>query len=324
MKFPTLLMSVFLFFCVSNRVTGQELIRFVSFPSFGKNSPIYLAKHRGYFASVGLAVEVVHSFQDAVLPVAAKKAEIANVLCTEALEAIQQTRAYQIIAARDAMLPVGTLSLENSSIKSPTDYHGKLWGHSQGWSPEKAILPIIAKRTNLDPTSVRIIHLEFAARLPALITGEVHFISAWWGSGYPPLKIAAQKRGIDLRFIRWSDYDIDLYGNCLLARKDWLEAKPNAIKGFLNGLVRGFEEAIANPTAAIEAVIAQNPNQSSEREVLFLSWQQSTELVFDKYSRSQGMFAIEESKLARTRDILDIKNPLPIVQTYTNSYLPRK
>jgi len=323
--FTTIILASFLTLasCISARSPTQK-VALSSWPSYGKNSGFYLAMDRGYFSDNLVSFKLIDSFQDALLPLKTGEAEVAQVLCSEALTAIDQGARYHIIAIRDAIFPVGTISLPTSGIKSPSDYEGKIWGHSETFSPEKAILPALAKKTGFDPKTVRLIHIEFPARLPALLKGEVDFISAWWGSGYPPQLIAAYKQNVELNFIRWSDYGIDIYGECLVARNEWLETSPSTVRAFLTAATKGFEQAIADPDAAVKAVIAQNPNQAGQEEVIRLAWKQSQDLIYDEHTRNHGMFWIDKEKLSRTRSlILGEKLEKPIETTYLNDFIPQ-
>lgn len=316
---------VFSVIVLSSCIAIQPSIRKVSlssWPSYGKNSGFYLALERGHYSSRDVDFRLIDSLQNALLPLETGDAEVAQVLCSAALAAIEQGADYRIIAIRDAVLPVGTISLTSSGIKTPSDYERKRWGHSETFSPERALLPALAQNTGFDPNTVRLIHLEFPARLPALLKGEVDFISAWWGSGYPPQLIAARKQNIELDFIRWSDYDIDIYGECLVARNDWLKSSPSVARAFLEATQQGFEEAMTDPNSAIKAVIAQNPDQVGQEEVIALAWEQSQDLINDEQTMTHGLFWIDEAKLSNTRKlILGLATKVPIERTYTNEFL---
>lgn len=318
-------MSVLIVFCSScvNPIMPLEKVVLSSWPSYGKNSGFYLAIDRGYFEDEGIQLVIQDSFQNAMLLLESGDAQLTQVLCSSALSAIEQGGDYRIVAIRDAIIPVGTISLKSEAIRTPADYEGKLWGHSESFSPELAILPALAERSSFDPDSVDIVHLEFPARLPALLNGDVDFISAWWGSGYPPQLLAARQQGIEIDFLRWSDFGIDAYGECLVARNDWLISSPVAAAGFFAAADRGFRDAIADPESAVNATIRLNPSQEDQKAVIALSWEQSEDLVYDSKSLVQKLFWIDANRLLETRRLIlgDTSNS-PIEETFTNEFLP--
>jgi NitT/TauT family transport system substrate-binding protein len=299
-------------------------VRLSSWPSFGKNAGFDLANQRGYFQDEGIDFDLITSYQQAALvPLSAGEVEVAQMLCSDALNAIEQGGELRVIGVRDAKFPVGTVSLATSNIRTPADYAGKRWGHNVGNSPEQKLLPTLAAQTGFDPTTVKLVHVDYPAQLGALIQGQIDFVSAWWGSGYPEMLLAARDQGVELRFIRWSDYGIDVYGECLVARVDWLDEHPDLAKAFLSSAVKGFLDSQSEPDAAVDAVIASNADQSEQREAIKLQVIQSMELVNDEYVDQHGLFSISGEKLSRTRDaILGMTTKVAIENTFTNEYLP--
>jgi NMT1/THI5 like len=72
-------------------------------------------------------------------------------------------------------------------------------------------------------SSVRIVNVPFNARVAALLSGEADFASAWYGSGLVQLGSILAKAGTPFTFIRWSDHRIDIHGQCLAAKVQWLQ-----------------------------------------------------------------------------------------------------
>jgi ABC-type nitrate/sulfonate/bicarbonate transport system substrate-binding protein len=77
--------------------------------------------------------------------------------------------------------------------------------------------------------------------------------TAWEG-------VEADLRGIDLRYFRFADYGFpEFYQVVLACDRQWLEREPDAARRFVGATVLGFEAAIADPAAAADALIAENP-----------------------------------------------------------------
>jgi NitT/TauT family transport system substrate-binding protein len=51
---------------------------------------------------------------------------------------------------------------------------------------------------------------------------------------------------------------LDLYGNVVMVNSDFAEKNPDAVKGFIKALTKGFQDTVADPEAAIGYVIPRN------------------------------------------------------------------
>lgn len=302
---------------------GLQQVGFLSWPSYGKNGGFYLAADRGYFHDRGLDFVPVNTYLSALGEFTAGKAEIGQIQTSDALRAIEQGAPLRIIAVRDAVLPVVTVAFPRSGIRTPKDYAGKRWGLDASNRFEQDLMPILAERVGFNYASVKLIHADYPAQLQALIEGKVDFFAAGWGSNLPQILLTERQLGIELSVIRWSRYGIDVYGDCLVARDDWLGRHPGLAKAFLTASVRGFKDEMRDPTAAVAAVMKFNTDLASYREVIRLEVTQSLDLLYDTYSRTHGLFSISREKLLRTRNAaLGGAAKAPIDRAYSNAYTP--
>ena len=298
-------------------------VHLVTFPSHGKNIGFDVALERGYFRDEGIEVTMSNAFENALAMLDGGRADIAQMLCVRAMQAMEQGARHRIIAVRDAVLPIGTISLPAAAINTPADYAGKRWGEGAEFGVERMAMRRLGELTGFDPAAVRLVNMEYRVRLPALLAGNIDFVSAWWASGYPAQLIAARREGVSLRFLRWSDYGLDGYGDCLVARQRWLDNDPRAARAFLAAAARGFHDAIADPAAAVALLVARDASQRQQAEVITLAWAQAQDLLFDDQSRRHGLFWIAEDKLARTRQLfLGSDTRVPIGDTYSNDFQP--
>src|SRR5439155_1476025 len=76
----------------------------------------------------------------------------------------------------------------------------------------------------------------------------------------------------DVVAFKYSDHGIDLYGNAVVARVDWLKANADTVRRFLAALNTGFKATLKDPTAAIAHIRAAEPltNESTELKRLQL------------------------------------------------------
>jgi NitT/TauT family transport system substrate-binding protein len=311
------------------RLTGtparllSSQVRLVGWPWYGKNGGFYLAKARGYFERTHIGFAIRDAYQAPLAVLTAGEAEVAQVSTAEALRAIERGASVEIIAVRDAVLPVVFVALPASGVRTPRDCAGKRWGVSDANWMEKALLQMLAARTGFDGRSVRLIHVDTEVQLTTLMERKIDFIAAWWGSSLPQMLLAEHKFGVDLTVMRWSQYGVDTYGDCLVARTGWLQEQPQMASAFLSAAIRGFKDAIADPAAAVAAITKLYPDLVQFRDVIRMQATQAADLLYDSYSRVHGLFSIDRAKLARTRDAsLGPGARAPLERAYTNAYLP--
>lgn len=235
------------------------------------------------------------------------------------MTAISRGAPLRIIAARDAHFPVATISLKSLGISTAASYEGKRWATSVGANPELTVMGELARVAGFDQHSIRIVNIPFNARAAALISDQADFASAWYGSGLPIIGSILAKAGIPYTYVRWSDFGIDIYGQCLAARNDWLETHSALAHAFLKATVKGFETAINSPSDAVSATIKQNPNAGLDASIVREQWSQAVELLTDDYSSKHGLLTMDPVKIEKTAIMANLSTN---IHFFTNDYLP--
>ena len=144
--------------------------------------------------------------------------------------------------------------------------------------------------------------MEPALREVALVKGEVDAITAFYGSGWfgltrnnvPPEEIIT---------FMYTDYGLPLYGNAVMASPAYLAANAEAVKGFMRGLARGWQDSLADPAAAVEIIKRREPLVDAEVEL------QRLQLAIDRHFlndevRQNGFGAVDPARLARSIELV--------------------
>jgi ABC-type nitrate/sulfonate/bicarbonate transport system substrate-binding protein len=214
----------------------------------------FVARHEGWYDDAGIELEILPyaqtapeallaahqaecgiSFQDSMTFAVAAGARITSVM------AILQRTASEIAVLAD------------SSIERPRDLDGKRYG-GFGYPNEvptvKAVVEADGGTGEFDVVTLDTAAYEalYGKRVDATIT-----FTAWEG-------IEAAQRDIDLRYFAFTDYGFpDFYQVVLACDRQWLEAKPEVARAFVQATVRGFEVAASDPERAAEILIEENP-----------------------------------------------------------------
>jgi NitT/TauT family transport system substrate-binding protein len=95
-----------------------------------------------------------------------------------------------------------------------------------------------------------------------------------------------------------ADYGVNLYGNTIIVSPAFAEANPEAVKGFLRAFNKADKEAIADPAAAVELVVAANAVVDKATELERLEMALSQNVVTDEV-KANGLGAVDTARHAK-------------------------
>lgn len=285
-------------------VQAADQVRFGTFPSYGKNAGLVWAKSASYFSKQDIDFSLVDSRVSTAVLLEGRNVDIAQILCSSVGDLVSNGANLEIIAVRDQRNPIAIVSLDDAGIQSPDDLSNKRWGYSASFSPEQNIFREAGRRMGFDFNTIEKISLDFSLRLPSLLNGDVDFISAWIGSVLPIYQKAIDDSGRKIRVLRWEDFGIDIYGECFIARSDWLKENANLTERWLTAAEEGFQHVLDYPEDGIEAIIGYYGLEAGDPDVIRLAVHQSNELL--EHDGRQGIFSIERDKLHDTLIMLGV------------------
>jgi NitT/TauT family transport system substrate-binding protein len=231
----------------------------------GPQAWFFLADERGYLRDEGLAIEFTQgdTAANTIPKMAAGGFDVGygdiNALIEHAARG-KPNAPLAVFASYNAS-PYTIAVPQTGGIHTPAQLAGKrLVAH-----PNDAALNLFAEfcaRTGLDPLSV---HIDISPAphselVPALLTGQ------WDGMfGFVNTLVAASiDAGLamphdHLRFIEYHDHVPELYGMAVLVAPALARNEPDTVKALLRALNRGLVDTVADPEAAIDALVKRNP-----------------------------------------------------------------
>jgi NitT/TauT family transport system substrate-binding protein len=96
-------------------------------------------------------------------------------------------------------------------------------------------------------------------KVTALLTKKVDVIAGFVFGDY----LRARASNGDVKITLFSDWGVNLLGNGYFVSTSTLE-KPELVRGFLRATLRGWKDAIADPKAGIDAVMAAFPETNRQ------------------------------------------------------------
>ena len=159
----------------------------------------------------------------------------------------------------------------------------------------------------------------------ALVKGDVKAISGFYFTGFLNLTENLKIPESEVVAFKYSDYGIDLYGNAVLVRVDWLKANEDTVRRFLAALTTGFKAVLQDPKGAIAHVKAAEPLSNEATELKRLQLAISANMVNDEV-RKNGLLAIDPARMQRAIEQVVVAFELgakpSVAQVFTGAYLP--
>lgn len=267
-----MMIRIFLLFLLSveSLLAADTPVRFINDWKWqGPAAPLLLAKDEGFFVSEGLNVTLSegNGSLDAIPRVANGEfdmgsADINSLIIWRDQNPNVNLKAIFIIYNAPPFAVLGRPSL---GVFGPQD----LEGHSLGAPAADGAFaqwPALVKANGILADKVTIKDVSFPEREPMLARGEVDAITGYSFTSF----INLQENGVpteDISLMLMSDFGLDLYGNAIIVNPEFATSKPDAVRGFLRATIRGYQNTIAHPAAAISYVLNRNENAKEDIEL---------------------------------------------------------
>jgi NitT/TauT family transport system substrate-binding protein len=217
------------------------------------------------------------------------------------------------------------VALKKSGIKAPKDLEGKVLG-APAADGAYAQWPIFVQANRIDASKVKIENIGFPVREPMLAQGKVDAIAGFWFSSYMNLK-ANGVPGEDIVVLLMRDYGVDLYGNAIIANPDFMRFNPKGVAGFVKATIRGIQDTIRDPQAAVDAMMKRNPIAKRDVELERLKLALAKNFVTPDVQKN-GLGGVDMKRLERSIDQIGLTFQFTgkpkAADVFTAQFLPPK
>lgn len=235
----------------------------------------------------------------------------------------QKVKAAMMIYERPTFAVVGRKSLGVTT--DPKSLEGKKLGAPppDGAFAQWKAFKQVAK---IDDSKITIESIGFPVREPMLAKGDVDAVFGFAFSVILNLKA----QGIaddDIATILMAEHGLNLYGNSVLVNTDFAKENPEAVKGFMKALAKGFAAAVANPKEGVDAVLKRNETLNPDIEIQRLNMANAMNIK-TPYVVENGFGGVDMARLAASIETLKIsmglKGAIKAEQVFDASFLPAK
>ena len=123
------------------------------------------------------------------------------------------------------------------------------------------------------------------------------------------------------------DYGGDLYGTVIIANPDTMRFAPKAVAGFVRATIRGVQDTVKNPEAAIDSLMKRNPIAKRDVELERLKLSRAKNFVTPEVQKN-GFGGVDMKRLERSIDQIGLTfqytNKPKAADIFTAQYLPPK
>lgn len=225
---------------------------------------LYLAQDRGYFDEAGLIVDIYTPADPAAAlqTVGAGRDTFGISYHSEILFARAQEVPVVSVTAL-VQHPLNCLMmLAESDIERPSDLVGGTVG-TAGLPSDDAYLQTMLQEDGASLDDIEIVNVGFDL-LPAVLSGRV---DAVMGAYWTHETILAEEQGTPVRYLRVEEWGVpDYYELVLAAGESTVAEQADTISAFLGALQQGYNDAIADPDAAIEVLLDASPELDADVE----------------------------------------------------------
>lgn len=224
-----------------------------------------VAQKNGYYADEGLEVELEEGRGSSVAAqmVATGQADLGYADAGATLNVASKGAPVKIISTIWKSGQFGIQFLESSGIKEPKDLVGKKLSIAPG-SAMVPLVPVFLAANGIAESDVEIVSAAQNAILGLLTTGAVDAVAETPENVVVPL--AAQ--GIKAGNMYFYSNGVPLVSLSLIAREDKLAANPELYRKFVKATMRGWQEAMNDPGAAVDALLETFPDTENSKDAL--------------------------------------------------------
>lgn len=303
-------------------------VRFIlDFLLQGQQSPFVLGRERGYYAAqkVNLAAfDPGRGGADSITKVASGTHDIGFGDLSAMIEFNAKNPGRELIAVLLVydQAPLSLISLKKAGIEKPADLMGRKGG-APTVDATYRLFNVFARVNGIDPARVQWANVQPQVREPMLVRGDIDFAAAWVMTAVPSLLGLGVKRD-DINVIMLRDYGVDLYANVVFTTPAFAKQHPDAVRGFVKATIQAWQNAAADPDAAIAALKKAEALSDPAVELVRLKW--ALDFVVTPGVRKSGIGNVDPARLGKHIDIVtegfQLPRKLPPEMVFDPQFLP--
>lgn len=257
----------------------------------------YIAASKGYWSDLGLEVSLSQGGPNAPVepPVVSGTALVGISAADYTAAAVAEGAPFRIIGVAMQKNPFAIASLTENPVNTPADLVGKRIGMAVANTP---VLQALCTLNNVDINAIEIVPTQYD---PApLVAGQVDCLLCW----ETDLPVAMTVQGVDNKTMLMADYGYALHSQTYIATEDAIANRRQELIALLKGEVMGWNDYLADTTAAAELTIGMFPDAGLDLEAQSLQAALQVPLMFSDLTAEHGFGWFTEDTVAANIETL--------------------
>ena len=287
----------------------------------GPNSGFMVAKDKGFYDEVGLNVDMgPGKGSGSTAQLIASKTSMFGFADGFVVGAgVSKGMDLVMVAAIYRRNPTAAIVLKESGIKTPKDLEGKTIGIAPGGTQFQQ-WPAFIKGCKLDNDKIKVINVDPAGTIPALVAGRVQAVASYAQGAVPGIELRSKKEATAFMY---ADCGVTAVSNGIIVHKDMLK-EPELIRAFVKATLKGFLYARQHPDEAIAITKKYGPEivpeiAKRELEMSFLNW-----VTPNTAGKPLGWMSEKDwdSTVETLTQYGGVTTPMKASALYTNEFVP--
>jgi NitT/TauT family transport system substrate-binding protein len=285
-------------------------------------APLHLAMERGWFTERGLDVDLQDGNGSVVTvqTVGAGKFDIGHANLASMAIGREEGLPVRSVAGFIRKSDMGVLFSEGTPYRTPKDFDGKQVIYTSG-SLETPFLEAFFRNGGTSTDRVNLVSVDAAAKISTYVSGRGDAVIST-----VPYVYALTKNTRSSSWMLFADYSLPLPGFGLFTTEEVINSRPEMVRAFVETTVRAWDYARSHPDEAADAMIAQRPQASLNREVEVLGLEVFRTFLDTERTRGKVIGWQSEEDWADTvralREAGVIKEGARPADFFTNDFIP--
>lgn len=280
-----------------------------------EHAPYFVAAEKGYFEDEGLDVEILEGEGSTVSAklVGNGSNDFGVVAAGTAIASVSQEVPLKTVATLFQSIPSAIAYRTDDPIEDLSDLHGKKLGvvtDSVTYNEWEAVADLNdVDRSQIEEVSVgeNIVQAMLADRVDAAVV--------WTFNQGLEIRL----NGGEIAFLTFADLGLDVPGSTIVASSELIEEEPQVVDGFVDAVVKGWEDSLDDPEEALEIFYSYHDEVDHEYN------DQKLPLVLELVSSDQGLGYSRDESWANLRDLYEdselLGSEISASDAYTNEFV---
>ena len=221
--------------------------------------------------------------------------------------------------------PSSVIFLKSSGIKTLKDLEGRSLAISEG-DATWPLFQVLCKINNVDVKKINTQNMSGQLRDSMVVQKRVDASLGFFVTAVLNIAAAGVPRE-EISYLQFNKNGLALYSLSLVCRKDYMEAKPEAVGGFVRGTIKGIKAMLADKKAAINSLLKRDNllkhDLESERNDLIIEGSLLTPWV-----KENGLSTVDQKRFEYTTGLVaeafGVAEKPKMSDIYTDKFLPPK